>query len=197
MSEQDIDRVLEALGRMEAPRGLEQRVLARLEQTEVAPRGWWLGMRGWAVAGGLAVAALAVGLGIAGRHRAPVAPALTIVDRMRPVSPVAVASVPPVAERRVQVRRVTFVRAEVTDAGGGGEDAVAMAEMNAPSHPAPPMALTAGEKMLVRASRKPESVELARLEARAPAVRRDEEREFQAYFVHPAFLVTPTMTNNP
>jgi hypothetical protein len=51
-------------------------------------------------------------------------------------------------------------------------DAIALAETQAPSHPAPPMPLTAQERLLIRATRPGQPIELAELDtAREPALR--------------------------
>jgi hypothetical protein len=65
-------------------------------------------------------------------------------------------------------------------------DEIAVSEMLAPSHPAPPMPLTEQEKLLMRLVRRSDPVELAMLDSKLGALKDAEEKaEFQRFFVPP------------
>jgi hypothetical protein len=65
----------------------------------------------------------------------------------------------------------------------GDSDSVAVSEMLAPSHPAPPMPLTEQERLLLRIAHRGDPVEMAMLDPRMRAARDAEEgAEFQRFF---------------
>ena len=68
------------------------------------------------------------------------------------------------------------------DSSGDG-DSVALSEMLAPSHPAPPMPLTEQERLLLRIAHRGDPVEMAMLDPMVRATRDAEEQtEFQRFF---------------
>jgi hypothetical protein len=83
----------------------------------------------------------------------------------------------------LHVQRVKTIRNQ-SPAQNTAADALALREMTAPSHPAPPLPLTAQEKLLVRVVHKGDPVELAMLnpEVRARQIA-DSQAEFQKFFV--------------
>jgi len=67
--------------------------------------------------------------------------------------------------------------------GIGDGDSVAVSEMLAPSHPAPPMPLTEQERLLLRIAHRGDPVQVAMLDPRMRAARDAEEgAEFQRFF---------------
>ncbi len=72
-----------------------------------------------------------------------------------------------------------------------GSDAIALSEMHAPSHPAPPLPLTPQEKLLLRIAHKGDPVELAMLR---PEIRARQQAEGKAEFEK--FFELPTSGDN-
>jgi len=76
------------------------------------------------------------------------------------------------------VRRARDVRNRDRDS-----DSVALDEMRAASHPAPPMPLTEQERLLLRIAHRGDPVELAMLNHEIRAKQEEEEKaEFQRFF---------------
>jgi hypothetical protein len=75
-------------------------------------------------------------------------------------------------------------------------DAALLADLHAPSHPAPPIPLTPQEHALLRMLRRPNGVELASLSDLDPNIRaahaQDEAAAFHAFFPDPPPLPQPT-----
>lgn len=182
--EASVERVLRAGAAAEPAAGLEGRVLHRLAQARVAEESARPGprMRG-------AIACACVGLCAAGawvmRERPALRPEQALVRRGAPLS---VAG--PRAETRegsgahrgpsagtAQGRSLQYVARSVAYRPNGAEvahvsnseDDVALHEMRAPSRVAPPEPLSAQERMLVRAARRPAAAALVEADAASEA----------------------------
>jgi hypothetical protein len=71
-------------------------------------------------------------------------------------------------------------------------DSAALDDMHAASRPAPPMALTEQERLLLRLVHKDDPVELAMLDSKVRALQDSEEKtEFQRFFAQPAKPIQP------
>lgn len=204
-SEEAIERVLTGLRDVEAPEGMERRILAGLEGRAAARSGWravpiWLAMPpGRSIARGLACGVALAGavvlvLAIPAMRRAGRVPVRSKIDTGRvkvvPMTPAVIATgdversspVPGVGSS-VRLGTTTKVNeAESVSAADSG-DSVAMSEMRAPSFPAPPMPLTQQERLLLRIARKVDPVEMAMLDPKVRALQDAEEKaEFQRFF---------------
>lgn len=194
-----MDRVLAGLRDVEAPLGIERRILERLESSaEVrAGVGWramWLGRPWLSVALGCGVVAAVIGavMAIPAVHRrGPVlvrgndAEAKVVAGREAVVENTRGF----VEKKRVWggVGSVSSQRQVLVGDVQGDEDSVAMSEMRAASFPAPPMPLTDEEKLLLRMVQKSDPVELAMLDPKVEALRDAEEKaEFQRFFAKAA-----------
>jgi hypothetical protein len=195
-----MEKVMAGLRDVEAPVGMERRILERLENVaEVRGRAdWrqlWPGRTGvvWGLGCGVVAATILIALAIPVVHRrGPVAArgndvgAKVLAGREAVVSagefhgkrPV-LAGVSSVSQQKVRgVAAVAAVQ--------GDEDSVAMSEMRAASFPAPPMPLTDEEKLLLRMVHQGGPVELAMLDPRLEALRDAEEKaDFQRFFAKP------------
>jgi hypothetical protein len=194
-----MEKVLAGLRDVEAPVGMERRILERLENVaEMRGRpGWrqlWLGHTGmtWGLGCGVVAMAILIALAIPAVHRrGPVAVRGNDVGAKAVAGREAVADSArgSVGKKRVwggmaSVSSQTQVR--VSDAQGD-EDSVAMSETRAASFPAPPMPLTDEEKLLLRMVHQGDSVELAMLDPKMEALREAEEKEeFQRFFAKAA-----------
>lgn len=203
-SEEAIERVLTGLRDVEAPEGMERRILAGLEGRAAARSGWravpiWLAMPpGRSIARGLACGVALAGavvlvLAIPAMRRAGRVPVRSKIDTGRvkvvPMTPAVIATgdversspVPGVGSS-VRLGTTKVNEAESVSAADSG-DSVAMSEMRAPSFPAPPMPLTEQERLLLRIARKVDPVEMAMLDPKVRALQDAEEKaEFQRFF---------------
>jgi hypothetical protein len=208
-SEEAIARVLAGLRDADVPVGMERRILEALEdQTPEQTRlGWrwfrpmWLVTAAYPVATsslvcGVALAGLfaAVSLGIPAIRRLGHAPAQSKMNQvpagsMPLVTPEAAKSVElPLSGSSARSVRKMNLRApkEIPDSDRDS-DSVALSEMRAPSHPAPPMPLTEQERLLLRIAHKNDPVEMAVLDPMRRAARDAEEGvAFQSFFGPPA-----------
>jgi hypothetical protein len=194
-----MERVLAGLRDVEAPVGMERRILKRLENVaEVrGGAGWkqlWLGRTGlvWGLGCGVIAAVILIALAIPVVHRRG-----SVAVRGNDVGAKAVAGREAAVERgrgsvgKKEVSRGTAsvssqTQVRVSDAQED-EDAVAMSEMRAASFPAPPMPLTDEERLLLRMVHQGDSVELAMLDPKMEALREAEEKEeFQRFFAKAA-----------
>jgi hypothetical protein len=187
-----MEKVLAGLRDVEAPVGMERRILERLENVaEVRRAGWrllWLVGMG----GGVGAAAILIALAIPAVHlRGPVA------VRGNDVGAKAVAGREALVENtRSSVEKkqvwggvgsVSSQRGRFAGDAQGDDDSVAMSEMRAASFPAPPMPLTDEEKLLLRMVHQGDPVELAMLDPKMEALRDAEEKaEFQRFFAKAA-----------
>jgi hypothetical protein len=154
-ADEAIDRVLTGLRESQAPAGMENRILQAMQAHatgESAKRFvWWSWPR---TAGyGALLAGLLVVVAVSVPHRAHQAVQELVVRKRVEVEPA------PVAEAKVprKVTKPLLVRVEKQNAGQKGvqdsnaaEDELAREEMLAPSHPAPPLPMTAQERLLER-----------------------------------------------
>ena len=216
-SEDAMEKVLEGLRGVEAPDGMERRILSALDaledKTSVGARSVWSWLRPmWLVAPlrpvvtrpvicGIALASLvAIGFLIPafrGIWRAPVqsTPAKSKVELPSAGSGTSAASATSVAEvaplpparAGVEAARRTDVNVVRTSYGksesAADDDSLAVSEMRAASHPAPPMPLTEQERLLLRIMHKDDPVEVAVLNPAWRAARDAEDQaEFQRFF---------------
>jgi len=212
--EEAIDKVLAGLRDAEAPVGMEGRILGALEERAAARAG--SGWRVWRVLPAVQVGTRYVACGVAVAGLLAIALAIPAIRRIgRPgtqakVKMAAVKTVtssapdadfeanrtndarPPLRAAGKQIVEMSAPEAATTESS----DELAMSEMLAPSHPAPPMPLTDQERLLVRLVRGSDQVELAMLDSRLDALKDAEEKaEFQRFFVQPT-IVQPT-TDDP
>jgi hypothetical protein len=194
-----MEKVLAGLRDVEAPVGMERRILERLENVAAVRgrEGWrhlWFG-RPWlsvTLGCGVVAAVIAVVMAIPAVHRrGPVsvrgndAEAKVVAGREAVVENTRGS----VEKKRVSggMGSVSSQRQVLVSDAQGDEDSVAMSEMRAASFPAPPMPLTDEEKLLLRMVNKGDSVELAMLDPKLEALREAEEKEeFQRFFAKAA-----------
>jgi hypothetical protein len=197
--EKEIERVLAGLRDAEVPVGMEQRIVnAVRDRAQVgAVRGWlpvWMDARrvGWGA--GVMVMFAAVAMFYTMR-RAPVLPQrhLVAVGRMPVASSKGAIEDArrgaldgmgrrPVQERLGASRLARRARAQVIRDG----DAVALSEMRAASHPAPPLPLTEQEKLLLRIVHKGDPVELAMLDPMQRAAQEARDKADVKSFFEPS-----------
>jgi hypothetical protein len=193
-----MEKVLAGLREVEAPVGMERRILERLEnvaevRSGVGWRAMWLGRPWLSVALGCGVVAAVIA----------VVTAIPAVHRRGPVSvrgSDAEAKVVAGREAVVENTRGSVEKKQVwggvgsvsskrqPEVGGaqGDEDVMAMSEMRAASFPAPPMPLTDEERLLLRMVHRGDPVELAMLDPKLEALRDAEEKaDFQRFFAKP------------
>ena len=204
--EEAIERVLAGLRDVEAPAGMERRILDRLEERAArrAEMGWrwfgrvWRGVPVGFVVGGIALAGVAVVMLMVPAARRfghePVQSRIGVapVNSVRGVFPTLAAKNVPDSSRGSRVRLKTedarvFGPIDATDSAADSEDDIALSETRAASFPAPPMPLTEQERLLLRMAQKNDSVELAMLDPRLRELEEAQEKaEFQRFFARPA-----------
>jgi hypothetical protein len=204
-TDQRIDRILYALGSVDAPAGLEQRVHARMaqraaESSEEQPAG----MRsllaaisspfhlpyGYALAATVAVL-LAGGFALLHRTQPEQVAHQQVVRRLQQKWEPQSAQVLRMTPNRY---RTTLPDAQMSNAlpsatpSQEDPDAIALAETLAPSHPAPPLAPTAQETLLLRSTRPGQPIEVAELdtlrESALTAIAATRERSSVREYVH-------------
>jgi hypothetical protein len=219
-SEDAIEKVLAGLRNPDAPVGMERRILEALQdQASARSRsGWrrlkpiWLAMPARPVATrslacGVALAGmLAVALAIPAIRRLGHAPAQSKMNpapagslpRATPegVAKSAQRPLPGSSVRSMEQtnarEKTTVLRARDVRNSDRPSDSVALDEMRAASHPAPPMPLTEQERLLLRIAHRGDPVELAMLDPMRRAERDvEEQREFQRFF-KPRTIEQPT-----
>ena len=178
-SDEAVDRVLAGLREVEAPAGLERRVLAAMAERAAGRHGWWPVRWAWACA--------VVAVGVAGAFMLRPTPVR--------VEKVAVATVQPVQVERVQERNTEILRVAQNDLKRGNSRSsqvvpVAVDEpVAAGGFPAPPMPLTDAEKLLLRVAHRADATELTPLNAEARERQSAEfDAEFLEFFAVPAFV---------
>jgi hypothetical protein len=214
-SEETIEKVLAGLRDTEAPAGMERRILERLEgrgSVVEARSGWrgfvpaWVTMPAKALICGAALAGVvAVVLAIPAIRRLGDASVQSksggVTGAPREAAPAMVARESELSSggSRVGLGTATkvpdagFVRA--ADSDSSNDESVAMSEMQAASFPAPPMPLTAQERLLLRLAHK-DPVEMAMLDPRFRAMQDAEEKaEFQRFFGQSATQAGPVHAN--
>jgi hypothetical protein len=172
--DETIERVLGGLRDVEAPEGLEQRVMEKMAQVRAAGRSKWAPAMSWTVCGGAALTMLAVSLVAAkfhggGRHQAPVVAVRRPAVELHAASPVRASRVLPVAAPRHS--RKAPAREPAQELG----------------FPAPPMPLTDQEKLLLWLAHRSDPVQvMAMLNPEARALRDAEgDAEFNSFFPPP------------
>lgn len=200
-----IEKVLAGLRDVEAPAGMERRILDGLDgHARKRSASWrWQGavMRGIPVsyvACGAALAVFVLALAVPAMRRfghTPAQPKMAAVPAgstpatrsvvaatdadSAPREPKVHLASAPDASRAAMVR----VTGSVGDSAADPEDSVAMSEMRAASFPAPPMPLTEQERLFLRITRSGETVELAVLDPHLRELEdRKEKAEFQRFF---------------
>jgi hypothetical protein len=210
-SEDAIEKVLAGLRSPEAPIGMERRILEALQdQASARSRSGWRRLRPiWLAAPARPVAtrSLACGVALAGMFAVALAiPAIRRLghapaqSKMNPVPAgslarptpegVAKSAQHPLPGSSVQFMEQTNAREETTvrrarDARNRDRhsDSVALDEMRAASHPAPPLPLTEQERLLLRIAHRGDPVELAMLNHEIRAKQEEEGKaEFQRFF---------------
>jgi hypothetical protein len=202
-SEDSIEKVMAGLRDSEPPSGMELRIFTAVQKraSERYKASWWqrtsTGMswrlRGSLLQSGAVLAAIVIVLSARFYRSGEKSPLSSITTSPRNLtaahpaeSSFPTASATPEAEikrpalitttphQSIHVQRVQSIRAE---------DSLALREMMAPSHPAPPMPLTKEEKLLLRVVHKGDPAELAMLdpEVRARLIA-DSRAEFQKFF---------------
>lgn len=182
-TKQAIDKVLAGLRDVQTPSGMEQRVLAAMEERAAVRVGWrW---RRWSF-GLAAVMLVALGVVALRPHRVkedvvagakPGFPMPTSVVTRDPRNTGVLHSV----QNDVKSRRTRTVVA----AASGPEEVGGI--------PAPPMPLTEQERMLLRLAHRNDATELTPLIAEARAKRYEEfDAEFQEFFAVPIFAIDYT-----
>jgi hypothetical protein len=202
-AETTIERVLGGLRDVDAPVGMEGRVLATLEEREASRAGrsrWsWLGERpvpamlGCGIAAAAVVAVMLVVPAV--RHTRGVEPVGSVGSVETPAPDVGlksasgnVAGAKATSERPVGSRAIgarVMKRVEVArDVRRDDSDAVAAEEMQAASCPAPPVPLTEQERLLLRVVNKRDPQQMAELDPVKRATRDAEEKaEVERFFV--------------
>ncbi len=172
-SDEAINRVLSGLREVEAPAGLERRVLAAMEERAAARVGW-KPMR-WAMA--CAVVEVAVAGALMMR------PARVRVEK---VAAVAVPKMQPVRAQRVQGRNTEILRFAQNDLNRRVMRMAVAVPVATGGFPAPPMPLTESEKLLLRVAHRADATELTPLNAEARARQSAEfDKEFIEFFAVP------------
>jgi hypothetical protein len=212
-SEEAIEKVLMGLREADAPAGMERRVLEAVEgrAAEGTCVGWWRLTPGWlfapaqrvrgvSVAGAVLTGVVAVALLLVANRRFEPAAARSALDRARvevttPAASEVMAKDAWLPSPKLKARmgrrtglgrvRVGRVRVGSVRVAGGG-DSVALREMRAASHPAPPLPLTEQERLLVRIAEtgSPQEIALLNPEMRAKEEAK-REAEFQRAFEQP------------
>ena len=185
-SEEAINRLLAGLRDVEAPQGMESRILVRLEDRTVAPRHLlFTAPQAWAFATAcFALATLALAWATTHHtHHAVRERAIASPNFSPKVLHVQDAGSTPIrtAQRQThkQVRQTKLIPTAPESASETTEDTLALSDLNAPSKPAPPMPLTDQEKLLLRLVHKGDPIELAMLD---PKFRSSEEANSRADF---------------
>ena len=208
-SEQDIDRILTALRNTEAPTGLDHRILTAIEHRATpTPTHSWL----WSLAA-LTTAAIIISAVTLHQIRIQIRVPHSSRSSQRDESAAtkapgsatphtsSLATISEAPPLRVTHLRDGFIVAKV---GIGrppdrsrpslrghraslhsGCDPIALAESQAPSHPAPELPLTDQEKLLRRIARHPDPVEIAELDPSARAARAAEDKDAFKNFFNP------------
>jgi len=188
-SDESIDRVMAGLRDVEAPEGMERRVLAAIEERAAARSGYsW---RTWSF--GLAAVVVLVA-----------AVVVSVAPRQRKHSNFAAVKLPTVVTvpapvalvQRRNTRVLRFAQNDVNSYGVQREETRAEEPVTSGGIPAPPMPLTEQEKLLLHLAHRSDPQELTPLIAEVRA-RKDAEfdEEFQEFFAPPAPVTEEKQTD--
>ena len=181
-SDEAIDRVLAGLRGVEAPEGMERRVLAGLDARAAAPSG--LAWRGWAFGFAAAVAVVAGAMILAGTPRVQ-QPGGAVV-RVPVVAPVGAPAAPEALVAKRNTRVLRYAQKDAISLTGRQEDSADVEPVASGGIPAPPMPLTEQEKLLLHLARRSDPQELTPLIAEVRAKQEAEfDEEFQQFFAPP------------
>jgi hypothetical protein len=199
-----IERTMAGLREVEAPEGMERRVMDAVRQrvaggdarSAIVPAVFRDG-RVWVAAACVVLVAAGIATAIRHERAAGVNGGVVVVRPVQRDVLEAAARLPGVV--RGAVRGTASTRRDWRDYGVeqkigaeriSEEDALAVSEMLAPSMPAPAVPLTQQERLLVRILHKDDPEEIAMLEPTVWAMRDEEEkREFEGFFPKPAPLI--------
>lgn len=191
-SDQTIERVLAGLRDAKAPEGIERRILNGVQHHTASGirRGWLMDLASLIAARPVAYAAALAGVAFVlvipavhqRRHTTNQEAKVIFSAPLSPASSGAIAKsteLPRPTTISRSLRRPKSKSLEVVE----NEDALAVLEMNAPSRPAPPLPLTAQEKLLVRFVRTSTPEQLAAVDPAKLAAHDEQERaEFDRFF---------------
>jgi hypothetical protein len=199
--QQDIDRVLNALGHTDPPTGLEARIAHRLLQAQAAPAPapvFFAILLSFAKDLRIQLAtttALAVAVAIPLAHHKlaswqtgnwatenqPRATSTTPPPNAVILSGVSRGLMREAQPKDLPAARITIASQTLSTPTPDGPEAIALAETLAPSQPIPTQPLTAEERLLLRATRQGQPIEVAELElAREPILRAAAEARGQS-----------------
>ncbi len=194
-SEEIIDQTLAGLRDTQPPAGMEDRVLHAIQDRASSPSvwRWWrpLEMRAQSWSWGAAAAGIAavfLSLAVLSAHRRD----HNTVESSR--QPVPVKAQPPAVQTAVAepaphampVKRIAVRKGTQKTQSLSEEDAIALSEMRAPSHPAPEMPLTQQERLMLRIVHGGDPVELAELDPQVRAAQYAQQKaEFKDFFEPP------------
>ena len=204
-SEEAIARVLAGLRDLEAPDGMERRILDGLEARAAAQArsGWrrFMPMRlvmprarwklGWGlISRAMLAGVLVLALAIPAMRRAGRAPVGSKTDsagvKVAPTAP-SVIAIGNMERSSLGSGGPSRATSDAPEAGSisevASDDSIALSETQAASFPAPPMPLTEQERLLLQLVHKVDPVEIAMLDPRVRAMQDAEEKaEFQRFF---------------
>lgn len=189
--ERDIERVLAGLRDSPLPRGMEDRILAALEERKTNPSSRWFALSPTglkiAVTCSLAMAAAAlIVFFYSGRHTKhasqPPAAALATPQPLPPAVNTEIATI-----KSIPLTQTTKLRRVPVDLSHQQADAN---ETGPISTPAPPIPLTEQERILLRFARHGRTDDLAQISNDRKAAKEDQEKqEFQAFFEPPPIKI--------
>jgi hypothetical protein len=209
-SEEAIEKVLADLRNADAPEGMERRILDAMEDQALRKsrsvwsrlRPMWLAMPDRPAVTMSFACGIALGVVVGVAIAIPAIRRIGHTDAESKVNPVRAGSLAPVSSkaevsgtqvvpyehRASSIRSVGRLNADTRrPIAESDADSVARQEMLAVSYPAPPMPLTAQERLLLRIAHRHDPVELAMLEPELRAVEEAKEKEeFQRFFGPPA-----------
>lgn len=181
--ERDIERVLAGLRDSPLPRGMEDRILAALEERKTRPSSRWFVLSPTqlkiAAACSLAMATALVVLFFNGRHAKHASqPPSAAVVAPQPLPPAVntetVTSQPPTLARKIKPRQVQ-VDLPQQEASANKAGPI--------SHPAPPIPLTEQERFLLCMARQGRTEDFAQISNESKAAKEKQAAaEFQAFF---------------
>lgn len=178
-SDESIDRVLAGLRDVEAPEGMERRVLAAMEERATARSGYSWRMWSFGLAAAVVlVAAVVVSVVPRRAHR----PGFAAV-KLPVIAPVP-APVAYVQRRNTEILR--YAQNDLSFRVSRREEPAVEEPMVSGGFPAPPMPLTEQEKLLLHLARRSDPQELTPLIAEVRAKQEAEfDEEFQEFFAPP------------